>query len=103
MSWLKGRAGKDSPLQQALAKGEPQGIEAALLASAPARCETLEQMAALIDDAEQVKTLRYWQRARWGHGGQTQALSEMRRVFKMGPKWRRGPERPSKLPPLYPE
>ena len=94
---------------QALAEGDAGRIEAALIALLPGEAKAianptgLETVMAWPADAEQVKTLDYWQRARWGRGGESQALQELRRVFAHGPQWRSNESRRSGLPPLYPD
>lgn len=92
-----------------LAEGDAAHIESALIAQLPAVATerganvTLETVMAWLQDAEQAKTLDYWQRARWGRGGESQALQELRRVFAKGPQWRSKTTRNTGLPPLYPE
>lgn len=86
-----------------LLQQDANAIERALIAAAPNKARTLDDVIAQLDDAEQAKVLAYWQRSRWTTAKQTDAQSEMRRVFGDGPRWRKAEARkPSKLPPLYP-
>ena len=103
MKFLRPKPTVDPVWTEALRSGDDHAMEATLLQLAPQPCRSLEDVALLLADSEQVRTLRYWQRSRWGRGGASQALDEMRRVFAKGPQWRNADAVPSKLPPLYPE
>ena len=105
MSWFKRQRSSDvsDALQAALVGGNPADIDAALLAAAPRSVSTLDAMVELLDDEQQKEGVRYWLRSRWGRGGESRALEELRRVFARPPQWRQTAVTRDKLPPLYPD
>lgn len=105
-SWLRRDRRRPKPpagFTDALSGGDPAAIEQALIAASPEPVDTLDGVLTQLADAEQVRTLEYWQKSRWGRSADTQALSEMQRVFAKGPRWRDVPRRKDRLPPLYPD
>ncbi|MFT3897929.1 MAG: BatD family protein [Thermomonas sp.] len=94
------RAAKPA-LAQALAKGDPEAVSAALCSAADAG--DLDGVRARLDDPAQQAAVDAWQRARWGEGDIAQALAALRTAFKRGPRWKAATAKARELlPPLYP-
>ena len=94
------RAAKPA-LAQALAKGDPEAISAALHAAADAG--DLDGVRARLDDPAQQAAVDALQHARWGDGDFASALAALRSAFKRGPRWKAAETKSKELlPPLYP-
>ena len=77
------RAAKPA-LAQALAKGDPEAISAALCSAADAG--DLDGVREKLDDPAQQAAVDALQRARWGDGDVASALAALRSAFKRGPR-----------------
>jgi hypothetical protein len=95
------RAAKPA-LAQALAKGDPEAISAALCSAADAG--DLDGVRGKLGDPAQQAAVDAWQRARWGDGDLASALAALRSAFKRGPRWKSAAAKAKELlPPLYPK
>lgn len=95
------RAAKPA-LAQALAKGDPEAISAALCSAADAG--DLDGVRGKLGDPAQQAAVDAWQRARWGDGDLASALAALRSAFRRGPRWKSAAAKAKELlPPLYPK
>jgi hypothetical protein len=89
-------------LAQALAKGDPEAISAALCSAADAG--DLDGVRGKLGDPAQQAAVDAWQRARWGDGEIASALAALRSAFRRGPRWKSAAAKAKELlPPLYPK
>ena len=94
------RAAKPA-LAQALAKGDPEAISAALCSAADAG--DLDGVREKLDDPAQQAAVDALQRALWGDGDVASAIAALRSAFKRGPRWKAAEAKSKELlPPLYP-